>query len=213
MPRKRKKKLWRSDLIHITGLNSEQVSAGIASHKDAWDDIVSISIGGSTSKDKTVLGHIVAFKKDGTVVAAGDNTFGQCNVSDWTGIAAISAGDYHIVGVKSDGTVLATQTGNRFKKSINEISTWQNIVAVSAGYGFTPGLRSDGTVSAVGLENEGQCDVDSWLNIAIRDKGMQDIEDRHFFCFSHFTCTAIIFAPESDPYGIHLLALSLVLCS
>lgn len=31
-------------------------------------------------------GHTVALKSDGTVVAVGDNTYGQCNVSSWHNI-------------------------------------------------------------------------------------------------------------------------------
>jgi alpha-tubulin suppressor-like RCC1 family protein len=34
--------------------------------------------------------------------------YGQCNVSDWTDIVAISAGAWHTVGLKADGSVVAT---------------------------------------------------------------------------------------------------------
>ncbi len=37
--------------------------------------------------------------------------------------------------------------------------------SVSAGCGHTVGLKSDGTVVAVGLNYEGQCDVENWSNI------------------------------------------------
>ena len=37
----------------------------------------------------------------------GDNKDGQCNVSDWTDIVAISAGNRHTVGLRSDGRVVA----------------------------------------------------------------------------------------------------------
>jgi len=52
--------------------------------------------------------HIVALKEDGTVVAVGSNSSGQCNVNDWRDIVAISVGLDHTVGLKSDGTVVAT---------------------------------------------------------------------------------------------------------
>jgi alpha-tubulin suppressor-like RCC1 family protein len=41
------------------------------------------------------------------VVAVGDNFDGQCNVNAWAGIIQASAGWWHTVGLKSDGTVVA----------------------------------------------------------------------------------------------------------
>ena len=51
--------------------------------------------------------HTVALKKDGTVVATGFNSDGQCNVSKWKDIVAIFAEHNHTIGLKSDGTVVA----------------------------------------------------------------------------------------------------------
>lgn len=42
----------------------------------------------------------IAVKKDGTVVAVGKNTYGECNVSDWTDIIAVSGNLAHTVGLK-----------------------------------------------------------------------------------------------------------------
>jgi alpha-tubulin suppressor-like RCC1 family protein len=36
--------------------------------------------------------HTVGLKSDGTMVAMGDNTYGQCNVGSWTGIIQVAAG-------------------------------------------------------------------------------------------------------------------------
>ena len=41
-------------------------------------------------------------------MATGKNDDGQCNVSDWKDIIAVSAGYHHTVGLKADGTVVAT---------------------------------------------------------------------------------------------------------
>lgn len=97
----------------------------------------------------------------------GDNTYGQCDVSDWTDIIAVSAGDFHTVGLKADGSVIIT---NADQATYEEIRTWSDVVAISAGYGFTLGLKSDGTVFAVGYDKDGQRDVDSWKNIAIHEE-------------------------------------------
>jgi hypothetical protein len=63
-----------------------------------WSDLVSISAAGGT---------LVGLKKDGTVVAAGDNENGQCNVEDWSDIVSIrTCAEGYTLGVRADGTVV-----------------------------------------------------------------------------------------------------------
>lgn len=156
--------------IHIAGMYASELETKIEDNPEEWTDIVSIATGGSSNSRTQGRGHIVGLRRDGTVVAVGDNTYGQCNVSTWTDIVAISAGDFHTVGLKADGTVLTTQTEEAFPDSYESISNWTNIVAVSAGYGFTLAVRSDGTVVAAGFNQDGQCDVSKWDQIAVRDE-------------------------------------------
>ena len=52
--------------------------------------------------------HTVGLKADSTVVAVGENEFGQCDVGNWTDITRVAAGYVHTVGLKTDGTVAAT---------------------------------------------------------------------------------------------------------
>ena len=106
--------------------------------------------------------HTVGLKKDGTVVAVGDNYYGQCNVSGWRDIIAVSAGDDHTVGLKKDGTVVAVGSNDDGRC---DVSGWRDIIAVSAGDDYTVGLKKDGTVVAVGREDYGQCDVSGWSDI------------------------------------------------
>lgn len=87
--------------------------------------------------------HVVGLRLDGTVLAAGENQDGQCNVSGWRDIVAVSAGRYHTVGLKADGTVVAVG-GNSWGQC--EVSGWRHIAAISAGSLYTLGLRWDGTV-------------------------------------------------------------------
>ena len=112
--------------------------------------------------------HIVGLKADGTVVAAGGNYYGQCNVSGWKDIVAVSAGSFHTVGLRADGTVAAV--GNNKSGQCN-VSDWKDIVAVSAGFQHTVGLRSDGTVVAVGYELYGRCNVSYWRDIVAVSAG------------------------------------------
>ncbi len=44
------------------------------------------------------------------VGAVGNNDEGQCDVSDWTDIVAISTGWTLTLGLKNDGTIVATNT-------------------------------------------------------------------------------------------------------
>jgi hypothetical protein len=53
--------------------------------------------------------HTVGLKSDGTVVAVGYNTSGQCNVNGWSDIIQASAGGFHTGGLKSDGTAVAVE--------------------------------------------------------------------------------------------------------
>lgn len=91
-------------------------------------------------------------------------TYGQCNVTDWRDIVAVSAGTCHTVGLKADGTVVAV--GDNSYDQCN-VADWRNVVAISAGYWHTVGLKADGTVVAVGYNEFGQCDVSGWTNIKV----------------------------------------------
>ena len=81
---------------------------------------------------------------------------------------AVSAGDDHTVGLKSDGRVVAVGS-NYFGQC--DVSDWTDIVAVSAGSDHTVGLKSDGTVVAVGDNYYGQCNVSDWRDIVAVSAG------------------------------------------
>ena len=130
-------------------------------------------------RDTTVNGGIqliVGLQPDGTVVAGGNNGYGQgygqCDVSDWTDIVAVSAGEFHTAGLKSDGTVVAVgdnQVGQC------DVSDWSDIVAVDAGHDHTVGLKSDGTVVVTGNNLRGQYDVSDWTDIVAVSAGAYHI--------------------------------------
>jgi hypothetical protein len=106
--------------------------------------------------------HTVGLKSDGTVVAVGDNTYGQCNVGDWEDTTQVAAGHSHTVGLKSDGTAVAV--GDNTYGQCN-VGDWEDITQVTAGHSHTVGLKSDGTVVAVGDNTYGQCNVGDWEDI------------------------------------------------
>ena len=73
----------------------------------------------------------------------------------------VAAGWSHLVGLKSDGTVVAVGANGVGECNVG---TWTDIVQVAGG-GHTVGLKSDGTVVAVGGNYYGQCDVGTWTDI------------------------------------------------
>lgn len=155
--------------VHVAGYHSKELLDEISLKADEWTDIVAISTGGSTGyengKRHKGEGHIVALRKDGKVVAVGDNTYGQCEVDNWKDIVAISAGDYHTVGLTKDGKVLSTDKEGDSIYSNNEINNqWslEQFKAVSAGYGFTLGVKTDGSVVNAGYYKNGQANVGTW---------------------------------------------------
>lgn len=122
-----------------------------------WHDIARIACGEE---------HTVGLKKDGTVVAVGNNDDGQCKCDvsrGWRDIIKVAAGDYHTVGLKKDGTAVAV--GRNYRGQCN-VSGWTNIVDIACGDFITVGLRSDGTVIAAGENEYGQCDlIRDWKDI------------------------------------------------
>ena len=99
-----------------------------------WQEIVQIS------GDDSIL---VGLRQDGTVVATGRNTDGQCDVGDWANITAVSASLSHTVGLRKDGTVVAVGF-NKFGQL--DVSDWKNVIAIEARNAVTFGLCADGTV-------------------------------------------------------------------
>ena len=81
----------------------------------------------------------------------------------WKNIAAISASSSYIVGLKTDGTVIAA--GKNQYGGIFNVSDWRDIIAVSVGFAHAVGLKKDGTVVAVGNNESGQCEVSGWRDI------------------------------------------------
>ena len=91
---------------------------------------------------------------------------------------AISAGDHYTVGLKTDGTVVATQYkgASRYYGGECEVLGWKGIVAISAGDSHTVGLKADGTVCATQYtgdseDYDGQCEVSDWKDIVAISAG------------------------------------------
>jgi len=98
--------------------------------------------------------HTVGLRADGTVVATGNNEYGQCNVSGWRNIIAISADRDHTVGLRADGTVVAVGDRSAGRCNVGGWRGWRNIIAIASLCGHTVGLRTDGTVIVAGSNGD-----------------------------------------------------------
>ena len=94
--------------------------------------------------------HTVALRSDGTVLACGDNSFGQCEVDTWRNVTALCAGAYHTAALLSDGTVIAC---GRNTEGQCEVASWRDIVAITAADYATFGLRVDGSIVCCGYND------------------------------------------------------------
>lgn len=76
--------------------------------------------------------HSLALRADSTVVAWGENTYGQTNVpSGLSNVIAIAAGSYHSLALRRDGTVVAW--GDNDYGQTNVPPDLTNVVSISAG--------------------------------------------------------------------------------
>ena len=110
--------------------------------------------------------HTAGLRTDGTVLAAGRNEEGQCNVSGWTGIEAVSCGAYHTVGLRSDGTVVAA---GRNTEGQCDVSAWTGVKAIACSDYNTLALLSDGTVVSAGYQPFSE--LQSWKDVEFLTAG------------------------------------------
>jgi alpha-tubulin suppressor-like RCC1 family protein len=89
--------------------------------------------------------HSLALNEDGTVVAWGDNQYGQTNTSGLSSVVAIAAGDDHNLALKIDSTVVAWGRTNAGQTVVpNGLS---NVVAIAAGGDQSLALLRNGAVT------------------------------------------------------------------
>ena len=92
---------------------------------------------------------IGAIKTDGTVIFSNmrENDYGQKNVDSWTEITQLALGEFHTVGLREDGTVVAT--GNNHSGQC-EVETWKDVVFIAVGESCTLGINKEGQLLVAG---------------------------------------------------------------
>eukprot|EP00438_Fugacium_kawagutii_P013631 Skav226742 [mRNA] locus=scaffold5056:58412:78202:+ [translate_table: standard] len=106
--------------------------------------------------------HTVLLRSDGSVVACGPNSEGQCEIptlDEGTSYTQVSAGNSHTVLLRSDGNVVACGANHSGQCDIPALEEGTWYIQVSAGDAHTVLLRSDGQAVACGKNWEGQCDI------------------------------------------------------
>jgi alpha-tubulin suppressor-like RCC1 family protein len=100
--------------------------------------------------------HNLALKRDGTVVAWGDNRDGQSDPpADLNNVVSIAAGLRHNLALLANGTVVAWPT-NDFATPPEGLD---QVVAIAAGSDCSAALRADGTVVSWGYSDVGQTNL------------------------------------------------------
>ena len=104
--------------------------------------------------------HTLGLKQDGTVLAAGRDDDGQCDVSEWKDVVQIAAGARHSVALLRDGTVVATGSNEAHQCDVSE---WKDVVEIACGDYATFARFADGTVAHTGYLD--YADMDVWRDV------------------------------------------------
>lgn len=108
----------------------------------------------------------VTITLQGEATGWGNNSYGQANrFATETNFVAVSAGGYHTLGLRENGTVLAW--GNNFYGQTNVPSSATNVAAIAAGQYHNLALRENGSVVAWGDNTYGQTNGAANLTNAI----------------------------------------------
>jgi hypothetical protein len=114
----------------------------------------------------SAAGILRAQPPHGAIVAWGKNDYGQSNVPvPNTGFVAVTAGPYHCLGLKTDGTIVAWGAGGpnqsgfpHFGQSIVPAPN-ADFIAIAAGQGHSLGLKADGSIVGWGGNSFGQIEI------------------------------------------------------
>ena len=123
-------------------------------------------------KDRIAVGfyHTLGLKADGSVLACGDDRYGQCRVEEWRDITAVAAGAWHSLGLRRDGTVVAVGRDTEGQCAVGE---WQGVVQITATDYASYALCADGTVLCAGLDNVH--DLSGWTELELLRGGSYNL--------------------------------------
>ena len=114
--------------------------------------------------------HTVGLCPDGSVVACGDNSYGQCGVGSLHDVTAVAAGAYHTLALHSDGSVSAL---GRSSEKQCDTSAWRDVVAIAASDYASFGLTRGGTLLCTGFYDYSE--PESWSGLAAVSGGSYNL--------------------------------------
>lgn len=110
----------------------------------------------------------IALKEDGTVYAKGTSGNAFSGTENWTDVILVDYDHYgeHVVGLRSDGTVVTGCMDDRFCKGEDcDTSSWKNIVDVAVDAFGIYGLKSDGTLVHTKVDKFDAEEIDTWEDV------------------------------------------------
>lgn len=107
--------------------------------------------------------QFVALKENNTVVAFGVGDKLKQQVTTWKDIDKIYVKNDAVFGVRNDGTVI--YAGDCEYEKAEYVYSWENIESLSLGEKHLIALTKNSTAIAIGLNSNGECDVEDWYDI------------------------------------------------
>ena len=154
--------------------SAEIVKRGSMNVEVKWDNAVEIIA--------DCYGRLVVLQNDGevfTYILSGSSPYGKVydRETKWDGIVSIYEGFSHVVGLRSNGTVVAEYYGDcdDYNGQCN-VSDWRNIIAVYAVNFLTVGIRADGSIVYCGEDEFTKSNPDWNLGWKLFD-GVKDLEE------------------------------------
>ena len=150
--------LLRQIAVEFTGISDPEaaLNAYRGLTPQAWEHIKALAVRrASLPRGIADAGfyHTVGLAADGTALACGDNSFGQCDVAGWRDVTAVAAGAYHSAALLADGTVKAVGRNSEGQCATEK---WRDVVSIACGDYATFGITAGGQLLCAGFNGPGE---------------------------------------------------------